>query len=257
MDTLEIVAEVKFAINEFKMAAMDETGSHVDYSRLREEECCRRYCRMLIPKLRNLNLNALKHRDEAIAFWVNLYNTLVIHAVIEYGIESSIAKGGYHQLIRFFRRAAYSVGGFRFSPEDIEHGILRANQGNPFQFSPQYTSDDPRQAFVISPIDPCIHFALNCASRSCPPVGVYVSENLDVQLSLAASNFIQNEVEIKEDKLLLSQIFNWYKGDFGGKQGLVDILIHYLPENDRSSMLWEIGKKTAFDFSPYDWLLNI
>jgi hypothetical protein len=136
MTDLDIVAEVKFAINEFKRTAMDETGSHVDYSRLCEEESYRQYVRMLIPKLRNLDLNMLKNRDEAIAFWINLYNALVIHAVIEYGIESSIAKGGYHHLIRFFRRAAYNVGGFRFSLEDSNTGSCEQTVATPSNSAP-------------------------------------------------------------------------------------------------------------------------
>jgi hypothetical protein len=87
---------------------------------------------------------------------------------------------------------------------------------------------------------------------------MYSPENLDAQLALVASNFIHNEVAIKADKLLLSQIFNWYKKDFGGKQGLVDTLLHYLPEEDvRYSMLLEHGDKTGFTFSPYNWSLNI
>jgi hypothetical protein len=76
-------------------------------------------------------------------------------------------------------------------------------------------------------------------------------------LDLAAANFIQTEVELKKDKLWLSQIFNWYKDDFGGKKGLVKFLLQHLPEGSRRSMLIENGEKTRFLFSPYNWSLNI
>ncbi len=256
MEPLQIVKMVKLAVNEFKEEAMNKTGSRVDYSRLCEAECYRRFQEELIPNLRTLDLNYLGTREEAIAFWINIYNALVIHAVIKYEIKESVAEGGFRNMIRFFRRAAYDIGGLRFSLEDIEHGILRSNRGNPYQFSPQFTGNDPRQSFVIHALDPRIHFALNCASQSCPPIGVYTPENLNIQLDMAASNFIQHEVQIKGNQLWLSQIFNWYSRDFGKKNGLVRLLLKYLPHDERYTLLNEQGKHTKFKYLPYDWDLN-
>jgi len=252
-----IIQEIKSAINEFKQEAIYESGSRVDYSRLCEAECYHRYQKELIPKLRNLDLGALKTKEEALAFWINLYNALVIHAVIEFDVKESIAEGGIHNLIRFFRRAAYDISGLRFSLEDIEHGILRGNRGNPYQFSAQFARNDLRHEFVIHPVDPRIHFALNCASKSCPPIGIYTPENLDNQLDMAASNFIQSEVRLEDGRLWISQIFNWYLGDFNRKVGLINLLIKYLPDDKRRAWLIERAQKGRFKYLPYDWALNV
>ena len=119
----------------------------------------------------------------------------------------------------FFARIAYAVGGYRFSADDIEHGILRANAGHPAIPGKQFTNRDSRSAFALDRFDPRIHFALNCASRSCPPINVYLAENIDQQLDLATRNFINGgefSVDVKNMTVTLSTIFRWYAPDFGG-----------------------------------------
>jgi hypothetical protein len=66
----------------------------------------------------------------------------------------------------FFRWAAYNVCGYQVSVDDIKHGILRSNKGHPYFPGANFTQDDPRQKWIISPLDVRIHYALNCASRS-------------------------------------------------------------------------------------------
>lgn len=255
--SLELVRMVKQAVNEFKQEAMDETGAYVDYGKLPQTDCFRRYTRELIPQLQALDFDDLTDRNTATAFWINLYNALVIHAVIEYEVQSSIAENGFGGQVRFFRRAAYNLGGMRFSLEDIEHGVLRANRGNPFQFSRQIPPNDMRMTCVIDPIDPRIHFALNCASISCPPIGVYDPENLDSQLDLASRNYIQQETRLESGKLHISKLFRWYKRDFGGSNGIAEFLLHYLPEDERKDWLAAHHKSPSFGYLPYDWNLNI
>ena len=76
-------------------------------------------------------------------------------------------------------------------------------------------------------LDNRIHFALNCGAESCPPVLFYTADNINVELNIATNNFV-NSSEVKYDKsrnsLHISKIFHWYKGDFGGKSGVVDLL---------------------------------
>ena len=162
-------------------------------------------------------------------------------------------------MIRFFRRAAYDIGGLRFSLEDIEHGILRANRGQVGLPGPHYAGNDPRSAVTITDLDPRLHFALNCASASCPPVGVYTAENLDEQLDMATRNFIDHEVKLddKRDKLLISSLFKWYAKDFGGREGTIKLLLDYLPKDERYDWLSNIGGKPRIGYLRYDWSLNI
>ncbi|MBS1251237.1 MAG: hypothetical protein MAG451_00268 [Anaerolineales bacterium] len=253
----EIAAEIKRAVNVFKATAMADDGHRVDYASLRDSEAYATYRAVCTPWLRRLAPTSLPTREERLAFWINVYNALVIDAVIAFGVEESVTEGTAG-VLRFFRRAAYNVGGHWFSAEDIEHGVLRANRGHPYVPGPQFSSSDPRMAWSVYPLDSRIHFALNCASRSCPPIGVYDAGNIDAQLDLAAANFVNAEVEIDSEagELRLSQIFQWYAGDFGGRAGVIEFLLRHLPESEEREWLASHGSNVRFSYRPYDWTLN-
>jgi hypothetical protein len=111
---------------------------------------------------------------------------------------------------------------------------------------------------VISPLDARIHFALNCASRSCPPIGVYDAADLDAQLDLATRNFVAAEVTVDPARsaVRLSSIFRWYQGDFGGRRGVIAFLLQHLPDDENSRWLAAQGDDVRFVYQPYDWSLN-
>lgn len=252
---LELVTELKRAINTFKAEAIDESGQAVDYDRIRTSTAYQEYRAKLTPQLRILDMSAIQTREEKLTFWVNLYNALVIDAVISFGVKQTVTEG-FIGALTFFRSAAYNVAGRRVSCEDIEHGILRSNLGNPFIPGAHFDPSDPRCAWSLVPLDVRIHFALNCASRSCPPIGVYDVAGIHDQLDLAASNFIANDVivDTERNEIHLSQIFNWYKADFGGYAGIMEFLLRYLPDDDRSE--WLRGQRSVdLVFKPYDWSL--
>lgn len=253
----EIAAELKRAVNAFKATAIDEAGRHVDYSRLRQSDAYTAYRSTCTPQLRHLDLTTLSTRQERLAFWINLYNALVIDAVIAFGVQRSVTEGRIG-LLAFFRRAAYNVGGQRFSCDDIEHGILRSNHGQPFIPGPQFSPSDPRRAWVVSPPDARIHFALNCASRSCPPIGAYDAEHIDAQLDLAARNFVAADVAVDPSRgeVRLSSIFRWYAADFGGRSGVMAFLLRHLPEDERRQWLAAQQANVRLVYRPYDWMLN-
>ena len=77
---------------------------------------------------------------------------------------------------QFWDRFCYNIGGHIYSLDDIEHGALRDNQGHPSSGKPRFDEGDPRIRAVCSPLDPRLHFALNCGARSCPPIRVYLEE---------------------------------------------------------------------------------
>jgi len=151
------------------------------------------------------------------------------------------------------------VGGIRFSLEDIEHGVLRANKGHTYLPGSQFSARDPRRTNVVEKLDPRIHFALNCASRSCPPIGVYTTEKLDQELDLAAHNFIQAETRLSKagDHLLTSSIFKWYWNDFGGLKGMRTLFLGAIPHDDKRYSLLTNNERNPFRFLPYDWELNL
>jgi hypothetical protein len=230
----------------------------VDYTNLKHSEIYQHYHHRLTPQLRAIDLDSLGDRKQATAFWINLYNALVIDGVIRANVRTSVTEG-FLGIVRFFYRTAYNVGGLRFSLEDIEHGILRANRGSVFVPGVQFSSDDPRSKYTMPDVDPRLHFALNCASHSCPPIAVYSAGNLDEQLGLATRNFLDHEVRLDTEnkRLYITALFKWYRSDFGGKSGVVAFLRQYLPDDERRAWLETHEQIGKLYYLPYDWSLNI
>jgi hypothetical protein len=241
----------------FKELAISKDGGAVDYTKLQGSEIYQWFQGELTPQLQQFNPDILTTPSEKLAFWINLYNALVIDAVIRLNISKSVTQGALG-VVRFFRKAAYQIGGYRLSLEDIEHGILRGNQGHPYIPGKQFNSADPRLSWIIRPSDPRIHFALNCASNSCPPIGFYSAEKIETQLEIASQNFITQEVRFKPTSniLELSRIFQWYAIDFGGKQGVLAFVAKYLHDAELNQQI-ETSAKIIFQYQPYDWQLNI
>ena len=232
-------------------------GGRLDYARLAESPADRAYRTASAAALRTLDLATLSSREARLAFWINVYNALVIDAVIAFRVRRSVIEGplGY---LAFFRRAAYIVGGHRLSCDDVEHGILRGNRGHPFIPGPQFGPTDPRLALVIRPPDVRVHFALNCASRSCPPISAYETEQIDRQLDLAARSFVAGDMEVEpsHDIARVSRIFRWFADDFGGRNGILSILRRYLPADERRRWLEAQGGRARLTYRRYDWGLN-
>jgi hypothetical protein len=111
---------------------------------------------------------------------------------------------------------------------------------------------------VIESIDKRIHFALNCASRSCPPIRAYSPEKLDSQLDLATRSYLATDVRILPEKnaLYLSSIFKWFAADFGGREGVIDFILSYLPETIERTWLMKQRGRVSLRYKPYDWSLN-
>ncbi len=167
-------------------------------------------------------------RDEQrLAFYINAYNALVIEGVLFYWPIASVEDVG--PLHRFFRERRYRVAGVRVSL----HGL---------------------EAKVIRQFDPRMHFALNCASASCPRLNVepFRAESLDRQLEAAAAAFINdprhNRYDAGEKSWQLSKIFQWYADDFGGESGVRELLRRH------AATPWPEDAKLSY--LEYDWSLN-
>ena len=242
------------AMSDLKAKFIDAEKGAVRYKSIRGSEEFQRY-KDLTGGLRSFDLHALKDRGQRLAFWINIYNTAVIHGVIELGLEQSVK-----EVPRFFDRITYEIGGFHFSLNEMEHGLLRGNRRHPYQLLRPFRKRDPRLEFAILPLDPRIHFALVCGARSCPPIGFYEAEQIDFQLDLAAMSFINSpQVKIlpEEKTVFISMIFKWYKIDFGGSdRALLDTLLNYLDEGEDKAFLEENRNQVRIWYQPYDWNLN-
>jgi len=204
---------------------------------------------------------SLGSRSSRLAFWINLYNLLIIDAAISFRIERST-----RERRGFFSQAAYTIGGLRYSANDIEHGILRANASRPHFPRKQFRRGDPRLALAFDQVDPRIHFALNCAARSCPPIAVYTPDRIDAELNQAAWVFVNGggiEVEPDANTISLSMIFKWYQRDFSGGQagrrGLRRMLAYAAPFVEdplHREMLLQEHPVPRITYQPYDWSIN-
>ena len=253
-----VAADLRRIINALKAEAFDVERGRVDYTRLRSSSAYAEY-QQCAARLRSFDPATLACREERLAFWINLYNALIVDAVIRFGIRRSV-----NEAPGFFWRAAYDIGGQRYCPFDIEYGILRGNRGHPAIPGAHFGRRDLRLAYSLERLDPRIHFALVCAARSCPPIGVYDAEQIDAQLDLAARAFINNggvKVDRAAGEVRLSQIFRWYAPDFGGRplamgdQGpLLAYLAGYLSHEDDREFL--LSGRPRVRFLRYYWSLN-
>ena len=99
--------------------------------------------------------------------------------------------------------------------------------------------------------------ALNCATRSCPPVAAYDPERLDEQLDSASRNFVNGGGALYEpdlNTLRLSPIFKWYAGDFGRHGGVLDFVRRHA-EGDLELAL-DVARGPRVRWQDYDWSIN-
>jgi thiol-disulfide isomerase/thioredoxin len=250
----ELACNLMATMGDLKDRFYDLNRGLVDYEAMKNSSEYRRMYQQTSAKLQDFDLAKLSSLDEQLAFWINLYNTIVVHGIVELGVSSSV-----REIPNFFSHIAYRIGGYTFSAQDIEHGILRANSRPPYRPFPLFRGKDTRRQFRLERIDPRIHFALVCGSRSCAPIRFYEPSRIYEQLDIATRNFVNSsEVVIlpEEKKILLSQIFNWYKRDFGGKKQVFEFLQGYLNQDEKSDFLSKNLDRTVVEYLFYDWNLN-
>ncbi|MDT8273069.1 MAG: DUF547 domain-containing protein [Desulfomonilia bacterium] len=249
----QIASELMGSIKDLREKFYDTNRGRVDYAGIKGSPEYQQY-RILTNGLRTYDLTRLTGRREKLAFWINLYNTIVVDAIISLGIENSVKE---HP--GFFRDVKYQIGPHFFSADDMEHGILRGN-AKPFMYPlKQFSPLDARRRLVLSVVDPRIHFALVCGSRSCAPIEYYDKELIYDQLELAAKSFVNSSevIVLPEDStVLLSEIFRWYERDFGGVDGIVDFVFDYLVDDTLSTFIRSNSSALKIDYLHYDWNLN-
>lgn len=168
---------------------------------------------------------------EKLAYWINAYNAFTIKLIVDNLPVKSIKDiGGAIPMINSpWDIKFFEIGGLPFDLNTIEHEILRK------QFS-----------------EPRIHFAINCASISCPKLinEAYSAEKLEEQLNKQTKAFINDKSrnDIRSEKAQISKIFDWFKVDFTKNGTLAEYINQY------SSV--KIDKKTKVDFLDYNWDLN-
>ncbi len=146
-------------------------------------------------------------------FWVNMYNAW--YQILAIRLNKTRPK--------IFMEKLIPIAGLSLSLDDIEHGILRKYRWKwSMGYLPQFLPQKAIKELAVDSIDYRIHFALNCGAKSCPPIAFYRYDKIDQQLDMATVAFIKGETEINDEKKVIStsKILSWFKGDFGGSNGI-------------------------------------
>lgn len=253
--SVDAVAELYQLLLEVLSSKFTDHGMSIDYAALQTSSLYRKF-RDCSRKLGAFDPSTLRNQNVQRAFWINLYNTLVLDGIIVRGLYPH---NGSQQVGRaFFTQTAYIVGGQRMSCDDIEHGILRANRRLTYFGAKHFHTFDPRLKWVIEPFDARVHFALNCGSRSCPPIRVYSPEKLDSELDLAARSYLATHMKIGYETctLYLTPIFMWFASDFGEREDILDFVLSHLSKEAEFHWLTEQRDRILIRYQPYDWSLN-
>lgn len=178
-------------------------------------------------------------------FFINLYNAYIIVL-----LKKDITQ--YENRSKFFKSKSIELAGHKISLDKIEHGYLRKSE---WKFGLGYIKtwfpSKMEKQLRVEHQDYRIHFALNCGANGCPAIAFYETENIEQQLQLAEEVFIKNECKKIDDKTVeVSSIFNWFKGDFGGKKGIVKLL-------KKHKIIDENTSKIKITYRKYDWNLNL
>ncbi|XP_065843089.1 uncharacterized protein [Oscarella lobularis] len=230
-------------------------GRGVNYSGMGKSSKFAAYVKAT-AQLQRVDVSRL-NRSEKIAFFVNIYNALVIHANVSRGPPTNL-----WQRYKFFNYTSYVIGGYIYSLQDIENGVLRANRKGVGQLKRPFKRNDPRAKISLVRHEPRIHFALVCGAKSCPPIKTYSAENIESELQLASEAFFEGGgcvIDMRKKEISLSAILKWYKIDFGinTEEVLKWIAAHMSAGTTQTNLLKCIQEKSyKVSYQHYNWDLN-
>jgi len=170
-------------------------------------------------------------RTEQLAYWINAYNAFTVKLIVDHYPVKSIKdiKRGVPFVNTVWDIKFIEIAGHKYDLNKIEHGILRK------RFK-----------------EPRVHFAINCASASCPPLlnRAYTGDQLYAQLNQQARRFLADTYKnkITANNTQLSKIFKWFKKDFTKEGSLKDFIAKYAPDS--------FNKNAKISYMKYDWRLN-
>jgi len=200
----------------------------VDYDGIRADPAFDRF----VAGLATTATTDLATPDSRLAFLINAYNALAIRGILDGYSPSS--RFGRHI---YFKRRKYELLESTTTLEGLEHGQ------------------------ILPLAEPRMHFAIVCASISCPRLAnrAYTMANLEAQLEAAARSFAndgtRNRYDVKRKVAFLSSIFDWYDADFVQAAGSTQkYLARYVSEPAAAELL----ARDSFEvrFVDYDWDLN-
>ena len=229
-------------LNDLLLSHVNEDG-WVDYAGLKND---RPKLDAYLNSLAAVNVNAMPNAFEKMAFWINGYNAFVLAGVLDDVIGK--VKSVHDIDKNFFKEKKHKIAGEDLTLDEIEKRGRDLN-------------------------DPRIHFAVNCASASCPKLRrtAFDGATLDRTLSKLAQDFLADQTrgmqyDVPKNVVSLSPIFKWYAGDFTKSDATVArakaevsgdevfaVARQYLPFDVRQFLE---DKKPKLKWMEYDWTLN-
>ncbi|MEQ8245709.1 DUF547 domain-containing protein [Fulvivirga sp.] len=172
-------------------------------------------------------------KKEQLTYWINAYNAFTIKLIIDnYPVESiqDLHPTIYIPLVRtVWHKKFFKIGEVEMNLDEIEHDILRK------EFN-----------------EPRIHFAINCASFSCPPLRneAFTADKIDKQLEEQAVTFVNDfgRNKISTNSADVSKIFSWFSKDFTKDGSLIQFLNKYSKV--------KLNEDAKIEYLDYDWSLN-
>jgi hypothetical protein len=205
----------------------------MDYAALKSKDA--KTLEALKKQLGQVDPKSLPKKDQ-LAYWINVYNVNTVAIVVEHYPVASIRDISTDPIVRLnvFKKETVPIKGGMTSLKTIEDESIRAG------------FHDPR-----------IHFAINCAAQSCPPIRTepYTGAKLDEQLDDQAQKFLTGPRGVKVDQgaVHVTKIMDWFGEDFdkwaGGK---VAFLRKHLPADKAK----QIPDNAKFEYDDYNWKLN-
>ena len=205
----------------------------MDYAALKSKDA--KTLEALKKQLGQVDPKSLSKKDQ-LAYWINVYNVNTVATVVEHYPVASIRDISTDPITRLnvFKKETVPVKGGMTSLKTIEDARIRAG------------FHDPR-----------IHFAINCAAQSCPPIRSepYTGAKLDEQLDDQAQKFLTGPrgVKVDKDAVHVTKIMDWFGEDFdkwGG--GKVAFLRKHLPADKAK----QISDGAKLEYDDYNWKLN-
>jgi len=212
----------------------------MNYKALKEQD--KKTLNDLRRQMATVDVQSLTRQDQ-LAYWINLYNINVVGVVVDHYPVASIRDISTDPILRLnvFKKPSVQTKKGALSLNDVEN-------------------DKVREGFK----DPRIHFAINCAAQSCPPIRTepYFGSQLSQQFDDQTRKFLNGPNGVRPEKkggalvLHTTKIMDWFEDDFvkwGG--GQVPFITRYV-SSDKRKQIDAAGNQVKLEFDDYSWKLN-
>ena len=175
-------------------------------------------------------------KADELAYYINAYNAFTTAGVVKGYPTKSVRDLG--MVFGFFRRGDHRMGGRWISLTDLENKIIRSERYK----------------------EPRIHFAIVCASLSCPKLAAeaFTASNLERLLDAGARQFVneRRNIYVKDGAVRMSEIFKWYENDFKWSAPSVLEFANKYAKPDLKKALDGLPAKPRVQYFDYDWAIN-